>query len=273
MISPSVSFIDLLGYQFFQHAILGGVLAAFACGWIGLFLVLRREAMIVDGVAHTAFGGIALGLFFGIDPVLSALAVSIIGVFGISYLRNKGLAQSDSATAVMLALGFSAGLIVVSLAGGFSVDLFSYLFGSILSISRQDLALVSALAVAVLAFLTLFHKELLAITFDEESSRMMGIPVKPLSAVFNLIVAVTIILSIRIIGIILVVALIVLPALAALQLRLPFRETVLATVTIGVLSTVVGIIISSFYNVATSGVIVFTMVGIYLLIASYARLG
>lgn len=273
MISQAASIIDLLGYQFFQYAIIGGVLAAFACGWIGLFLVLRKEAMIVDGVAHTAFGGIALGLFLGIDPIVSALAVSLLAVLGISYMRRKGLAQSDSATAVMLALGFSAGLIIISLAGGFSVDLFSYLFGSILSISGQDLLLVSVLGAAVLVFLTIFHKELLAITFDEDSSRMMGLPVGPLSLVFDIIVALTIILSIRIIGIILVVALIVIPALAALQLRLSFRRTVVSTVLIGTLSTILGIVLSSFYNVATSGIIVFTMVAIYLVSAVYARLG
>lgn len=273
MIDPSVSLMDLFSYQFFQFAIVGGVLAAFACAWIGLFLVLRKEAMVVDGVSHTAFGGIALGLFFGVDPILSALVVSILAVMGISYMRKRGLAQSDSATAVMLALGFSTGLIVISLAGGFSVDIFSYLFGSILSISRSDLTLISVLSLAVLIFLSAFYKELLAITFDEESSRMMGLPVRPLSAVFNLIVAVTIILSIKIIGIILVIALIAIPALATLQLRLSFKRSVIMTILIGIVSTVVGILVSAFYNVATSGVIVFTMVGIYLIVAAYAKLG
>ncbi|MEN3006767.1 MAG: metal ABC transporter permease [Candidatus Methanosuratincola petrocarbonis] len=273
MISPAFTIFDLLGYQFFQYALLGGSLAAFACGWIGLFLVLRREAMIVDGVAHTAFGGIALGIFLGIDPILSALAVSVLAVLGISYMRGKGLAHSDSATAVMLALGFSTGLIVISLAGGFSVDLFTYLFGSILTISQQDLVLVSVLGAVVLVFLTLFYKEILAITFDAESAKMMGIPVSTISMIFNLIVALTIILSIRIIGIILVVALIVLPALAALQLRLSFRRTVISTVLIGIMSTVLGVLVSAFYNVATSGIIVFTMVAVYLIVAVYARLG
>jgi zinc transport system permease protein len=103
----------LLGFQFFQHALLGGTIAALACAWVGLFLILRKEAMIGDGIAHTAFGGIALGLFLGVNPILTSLLVSILAVLGRSYMRSKGLAQSDSAIADMLAVGFSAGLIIM----------------------------------------------------------------------------------------------------------------------------------------------------------------
>ncbi|MBC7113402.1 MAG: metal ABC transporter permease [Candidatus Methanomethyliales bacterium] len=262
--NSSVSLMELLNYQFFQNAILGGLAAGFACAWIGLFLVLRKEAMIVDGVAHTAFGGVALGLLLGIDPLITALGISIVSVFGVSHMKRKGLAESDSAIALMLAIGFSTGLIIISIAGGFSVDLFSYLFGSILTISRSDLLMILVLGMVIIAFLTVFHKELLAITFDERGAKMMGIPVDTILTMFNLIVAITITLSIKIIGIILVVALIVIPALTALQLRASFAKTVISTILIGLASVVVGIIASIFYNVATSGVIVFTMLLIYL---------
>jgi zinc transport system permease protein len=264
---------DLLGYQFFQYALIGGTIATLACAWIGLFLVLRKEAMIVDGVAHTAFGGIALGLFLGVTPLVPALAVSIIAVLAITYMRRKGLAQSDSAIAVMLALGFSTGLIVISLAGGFNVELFTYLFGSILTISQTDLMLITGLSVFIIAFMLVFYKELLAITFDEGSSRLTGIPVEALSLAFNLMVAVTIVVTIKIIGIILVVALVVIPALSALQFRLSFRKTMLASMAIGVASMISGLFLSALYNVATSGVIVFAAVGIFLASAVYNRLG
>ncbi|MDH5811310.1 MAG: metal ABC transporter permease [Candidatus Methanomethylicaceae archaeon] len=268
---PSISLMELLGYQFFQNAILGGIMAGFACAWIGLFLVLRKEAMIVDGVAHTAFGGVALGLLMGVDPLITALGISTVSVFGMSYMKRKGLAESDSAIALILAIGFSTGLIIISVAGGFSVDLFSYLFGSILTISRSDLLMILILGIVIVAFLMLLHRELLAITFDERSARMMGVPVNAISAMFNLIVAITITLSIKIIGIILVVALIVIPALTALQLRVSFSKTVASTIIIGLVSVVAGIIISSFYNVAASGIIVFTMVLIYLATAALVR--
>lgn len=271
LMSPSISLVELFGYQFFQNAVLGGMIAGLACAWVGLYLVLRKEAMIVDGVAHTAFGGIALGLLIGVDPMITAFGVAIISVFGISHMKRRGLAESDSAIALMLAIGFSTGLIVVSVAGGFSVDLFNYLFGSILTISRYDLALVLTLGITTVAFLTVFHKELLAITFDERGARMMGVPVGWLSTLFNLIVAITITLSIKIIGIILVVALIVIPALTALQLSTSFGRTVVSTVCIGIMSVVAGILISTFYNVAASGVIVFTMVIIYVSTIVFTR--
>ena len=262
----------LFGFQFFQNALLGGTIAALACAWVGLFLILRKEAMIGDGIAHTAFGGIALGLFLGINPILTALLVSILAVLGISYMKRKGLAQSDSAIAVMMAIGFSAGLIIISLAGGFNVELFSFLFGSILTIDQTDLIIVSILGVSTILILGIFYKELLSMTFDEQGARLMGIPVKSLSLAFNLLVAITIVLSIKIIGVILVVALLVLPGLSALQLNLSFKGTTFASIAFGTVSMVTGILLSAIYNVATSGVIVFTATGIFLFTAIYRRL-
>jgi zinc transport system permease protein len=228
--------------------------------------------MIGDGIAHTAFGGIALGLFLGINPILTALVVSIAAVLGISYMRRKGLAQSDSAIAVMMTIGFSTGLIIISLAGGFNVELFSFLFGSILTIDQTDLIIVSILGVSTVLILGVFYKELLAMTFDEEDARLMGIPVRLLSLAFNLLVAITIVLSIKVIGVILVVALLVLPGLAALQLKLSFKGTTLAAISFGILSMITGILLSAIFNVATSGVIVFTAAGFFLFTVIYRRL-
>jgi zinc transport system permease protein len=162
----AVNIFDLFGYQFFQNALLGGCIAAVACATVGLFLILKKEAMIGDGLSHTAFGGIAIGLLFGINPLLTALGVSILAVLAISYMRRKGIAPSDSAIAVMLALGFSTGLIVISIANGFNVELFSYLFGSILTIDHADLMMVALLGLAVLLFVGIFRRELLSMVFD-----------------------------------------------------------------------------------------------------------
>lgn len=262
---------SLLGYQFFQYAIIGGVISALATSWIGLFLILRRESMISDGIAHTAFGGIALGLLLGINPLITALIVSIVAVLSISYMRKKELAKSDAAIAVMLALGFSSGLIIISIAGGFNVEIFSYLFGSILTIDQTDLLIVAVLGFASVCFFGAFYKELLSITFDEESAKVTGIPVTSFTFTFNLLVAFTIALSIKVIGVILVVALMVLPGLAALQLRQSFRGTMIVTVCLSILSVLIGILFSAVYNVATSGVIVFTAAGIFLCTAVYHK--
>jgi zinc transport system permease protein len=263
----------LLGYQFFQFALIGGTIAAFACAWVGIFLILRKEAMMGDGVAHTAFGGIALGLLLGVSPILTALAVSILAVMGIHFMRTKGLARSDSAIAVMLATGFSGGLIIVSLAGGFNVELFGYLFGSILTIDSTDLLVVAVLGLVTLVFLRMFNKELLSMTFDEGASRLMGIPVQPLSLAFDILVATTIVLSIKVVGIVLVVALLVLPGLSALQLNLSFKGTTMAAIAFGMLSMVSGVLLSAVYDVATSGVIVFLAVAMFGVTAVYKRLG
>jgi zinc transport system permease protein len=227
--------------------------------------------MISDGIAHTAFGGVALGLLLGINPLFTALIISILAVLGISYMRKKGLAKSDSAIAVMLALGFSTGLIIISISGGFNVEIFSYLFGSILTIDQTDLIIVSLLGLATIFFFGFFYKELLSITFDEESAIVTGIPVKVLSLGFNLLVAFTIALSIKVIGIILVAALMVLPGLAALQLNRSFKGTMLTTIFFSIVSVIIGILLSAIYNVATSGIIVFTAAGIFLTAAVYNR--
>lgn len=271
-LETSTNLLDLFGYQFFQHALIGGIIAAVACGLVGLFLILKKEAMVGDGLSHTAFGGIALGLLLGVNPLLTALGVSVLAVFAISYMRQKKIATSDSAIAVMLALGFSTGLIVISIAGGFNVELFSYLFGSILTIDLMDLALVSLLGLSVLLFIGFFRRELLSMVFDEEDSRIMGIPTRRLSVVFDLLVAVTIVLSIKVIGTILVVALLVLPGLCALKLNFSFRKTLLAAVGFSILGTTIGIMLSAVFNVVTAGVIVFVLVLFFLLTLIYKKL-
>jgi zinc transport system permease protein len=268
----AINILELLGYQFFQNALIGGVVAAAACASVGLFLILKKEAMIGDGIAHTAFGGIALGLLLGVNPLFAALGVSVLSVFGISYMRRKGIAASDSAIAVMLALGFSTGLIIISVVRGFNVELFSYLFGSILTIDRLDLVVVFLLGLFVLMFLWFFRRELLSMVFDEADSRVMGIPTKELSLAFDLLVAATVVLSIKVIGTILVVALLVLPGLSALQLSKSFRETIIASVGFSVASTVLGILLSAMFDVATGGLIVFISTLFFLLTLVYRKL-
>jgi zinc transport system permease protein len=228
--------------------------------------------MIGDGVAHISFGGIALGLFLGVNPLLTALIVAILSVLAIDYMRRHGLAQSDSAIAVMLAVGFSTGLILISLAGGFNVDLFSYLFGSILTISTMDLVIITSLSLISIAVVGFFYKEMLSITFDEEASRLMGIPVDLFSTILNILVAVTIVLSIKVVGMILVAAILVIPGLTTLQLGINFKGTIIAAILVGIISIVVGVFTSALFNVAASGVIVFTLVIFFLSVAAWRRL-
>jgi len=264
--------IGLLGYRFFQYALLGGALVAISCAVIGLFIVLRKESMIGDSVAHTAFGGIAIGILLGVEPILTALIFAVVSVLLIAYMRSRDLANSDAAMAVTLAAGFSLGLIVVSVADGFTVDLFSYLFGSILTIDTFELTIIALLAMISLGVIALLYKELLSITFDEQAARLNGVPVTTLATAFNILVAVTIVISIKVVGIILVAALLVLPGITSLQLGLSFKRTLLASIVFALVTIILGIFVSSLFDVATSGVIVFTGVGIFILVAGYSRM-
>jgi zinc transport system permease protein len=268
----ATSIVDLFGYLFFQNALLGGSIAAVTCATVGLFLILKKEAMLGDGLSHTAFGGIAIGLLIGVNPLLTALGVSILAVFGISYMRRKGIAPSDSAIAVMLALGFSTGLIVISISNGFNVELFTYLFGSILTIDTADLLMVTLLGLLSLVFIGVFRRELLSMVFDFEDSRVMGIPTRPLSIAYDLLVATTIVLSIKVIGTILVVALLVLPGLSALRLNLSFKKTLLSAIGFSLISTILGIMLSAAFDIATGGLIVFISAMLFLFTIVYSKI-
>lgn len=264
---------QLFGYQFFQYALIGGTLAAATCAAIGLFMLLRREALIGEGIAHVSFGGVALGIFIGVYPIYTAILLSVAATMFITYLRRKGIAHSDAAIGIVVAFGLSLGLVLLSLSGGFNVDLFTYLFGSILTIDSQDLVISVALALGVLGFLLALHKEVLSITFDEKAARVSGIPVEAITFAFNVLVALTVALSIKIIGILLVSAILILPGVAAMQLRLSFRGTMEFAVAASVVSVVAGTIISAVVDVATSAVIIFVSMAIAAIAAVYARLG
>ncbi len=256
-----------------QYAVVGGTLAAATCAAIGLFMILRREALIGEGIAHVSFGGIALGLFIGVYPVYTALILSVIATLFITWLRRKGIANSDAAIGIVVAFGLSLGLVLLSLSGGFNVDLFTYLFGSILTIDTQDLATSVGLAAGVLVFLLVLHKEVLSITFDEKAARVSGIPVEKINFAFGILVALTVALSIKIIGILLVTALLILPGVAAMQLRLSFRGTMLFAIAASAVSVVAGVTISAVANIAASAAIIFVAMAVAAVTTVYSRLG
>ncbi len=275
--------LDLLSYGFFQRALLGGSVAAVACAVVGVFILLRKEAMVGHGIAHVSFGGVAVGvlmvsagLYVGSEttfPLLTALIVSIVAMLAITALQRRGVAESDAALAMVTALGFAGGIIIISLADGFSVDLFSFLFGNVLTITWAELGLTLVLGVVIVVFVVLLYKELLSITFDEEAARLTGLPVHGLGVAFDVLVASTIVMSIKVVGIVLVSALIAVPGITAFQLRLSFRGTLLAAVLFGVTAVVLGIFISAVYEVATSGLIVVVSLVLLGVTALYVRLG
>jgi zinc transport system permease protein len=262
---------DMFQYAFFQRAMIGGLCSALLCSVIGVFVVLRRQALIGEGVAHLSFGGIALGLFLSIYPLDTALLLCVIGIFAITYLQRKRIVYSEMAIGILISFGLAFGAVLASLSGGFGVDLFSYLFGSILTISSEDLVTIIALTVAVVVFVLLFFKELMHLTFDEQGTRLTGIPVFAFEIAFNLVLAFSVVVSIKIVGTLLISALLIIPVASAMQLSRSFKGTVLMSMIVGVVTVQVGLVLSYVYDVATGGAIVLFGIGVFILFVALKK--
>ena len=256
--------LEILSYGFMQKALLAGVAVAVACSFMGIFLVLRRYSLFGDGIAHVAFGGISVGLFLGVFPLWSAFVVSILGGLGLQKLRSSTKISGDSAVAVVLVSGLAVGVVLTSASGGFSVDLFSFLFGSILLISTADAILIVSISAGIVATLLAFRRPLLHISFNEEHARISGINVTLLNYLFVVLAAVTVVTSMRLVGILLISALIVIPNITAMLFGTGFKKTVGISVSVSIFSVVMGILLSYYLNIAPSGTIVMITVAILL---------
>ena len=254
--------LEALSYGFMQKALIAGIAVGLICSFMGTFLVLRRYSLFGDGIAHVAFGGISVGLFLGVFPLWTAFIVSIFGGLGLQKLRQSTKISGDSAVAVVLVTGLAIGVILVSSSGGFSVDLFSFLFGSILLISQEDTIMILALSAGIIATLTIMQKQFLHLTFNEEQAKLSGMRTTLLNYAFVVLASITVVTSMRLVGILLISALIVIPNITAMQFGKGFKKTVFISMSISVISVVSGILVSYFLNVAPSGTIVVIAVGI-----------
>lgn len=259
---------EFLGYTFMQRGLIAGAAIAIICSLMGTFLVLRRQSLFGDALSHMAFGGISVGLFTGIYPLWTAYAVSILGALGMTKLRKSTKISGDAAIAVLLVSGFGMGVLLISATGGFSIDLFSFLFGSILLISNTDTILVLIISSGLALSLVLLRKQLLHFTFDEEQARVSGLNVDRLNYVFVAIAGITVITSMRLVGILLISALIVLPNITSMLFGKGFKQTVTASISISVFSVIFGIILSYYFDLAPSGIIV--MISVAILVGALA---
>ena len=254
--------LEALSYGFMQKALIAGIAVGLICSFMGTFLVLRRYSLFGDGIAHVAFGGISVGLFLGVFPLWTAFIVSIFGGLGLQKLRQSTKISGDSAVAVVLVSGLAVGVILVSSSGGFSVDLFSFLFGSILLISQEDTIMILALSAGIIATLTIMQKQFLHLTFNEEQAKLTGMRTTLLNYAFVVLASITVVTSMRLVGILLISALIVIPNITAMQFGKGFKKTVFISMSISVISVVSGILVSYSLNVAPSGTIVLIAVAI-----------
>lgn len=247
---------EILQYSFMQRAFLAGLMIGTIAPTIGVFLVLRRLSLIADTLAHVALAGVAFGLLAGIHPVLAALAVAVIGAVGIERLRVTGRLYGEAALALFLSGGLALAVVIISLANGFTVDLFAYLFGTITAVQPRDLWLILVLGLVVIGAVVVFYKELFAITFDEEGARVQGVPVDALNLLVTFLVAVTVVVAMRVVGVLLTSALIVIPAVTALRFAQSFRSTVWTAIAFSLLAVLAGVAASFYLDLAAGGAIV-----------------
>ena len=254
--------LEALSYGFMQKALIAGIAVGLICSFMGTFLVLRRYSLFGDGIAHVAFGGISVGLFLGVFPLWTAFIVSIFGGIGLQKLRQSTKISGDAAVAVVLVSGLAVGVILLSSSGGFSVDLFSFLFGSILLISNEDTIMILAISSGIIATLVVLQKQFLHLTFNEEQAKLVGLRTTLLNYAFVILASITVVTSMRLVGILLISALIVIPNITAMMFGKGFKKTVCISMGISVISVIGGILLSYFLNLAPSGTIVVIAVGI-----------
>ncbi len=258
--------LDLLGYAFMQHALIGGAAIALITALVGPFLVLRRLALLGDGLAHLAFGGVALGFLLNYNPFLVALAVVIIGSFAVQRLISRNI-YGDAAIAVVLSFGVGMGVLITGIVHGFTVDLFTFLIGSILTLSSLDLWLIIAVLAVILVFGALYYRKILFMTFSEELAKLHQKDNTLVNLVFTLLVALAVAVSIRAVGILLVSALLVLPTLIALQVSRSMKSTIVIAVIASLLSMLAGITSSFALDMPPSGMIVMILFALFFLLS------
>jgi zinc transport system permease protein len=251
----------MLEFEFMRLALAAGAVVGVLAPAVGFFLVQRRQSLTGDGIGHVAFAGVAAGILLDVAPVLTALIAAILGGIAIELLRSRGGAAGDQALALVFYTGIALGVVLISAAGALNVDLFQYLFGSILTVTRSDLVVIAALGAVGLAIVGLLYRPLAGVVIDEEGARVAGVPIGTLNIVVAVLAAVTIALSMRVVGILLVAALMVLPVSAAERVAWSMRSTFVLAMVIGLGSALVGLTVSYYADLPPGGAIVLVAAG------------
>lgn len=257
---------DILTAEFFQRALIGGALIAITAPLMGLFLVLRRLAMIGDTLAHVSIAGVALGFLINVYPVAVGLVFAIVASFAIELLRRTYRTYAELSIAIIMSGGIALASLLFTMGKGFNMNVSSYLFGSIYTLNYTDLWVIAAVTVVVLTTVLLHKKELFLLTFDEDAAAVSGLPVKYFNVMLSILTALVISASIKIVGALLVSALLTIPAACGLTIARSFKQAVALVVIIGEVAVLAGLWIAGVSNAAPGGTIVLLLIGI--LIAS-----
>ena len=246
----------MLRFEFMRLAFAVGAVVGVLAPAVGFFLVERKQSLVGDGLGHVAFAGVAAGYLLDVSPVLMALCFAVLGALAIEWLRSRAGAAGDQALALVFYMGIALGVVLVSSAGRLDVGLFQYLFGSILTVTWDDLWVVLALGVASLAAIAVLYRGLVGAVLDEEGSRVAGVRVGVLNALVAVLAALTIGISMRIVGILLIAALMVLPVIAAQRIAWSLRSTLGLAMAIGLGSVLAGLTVSYYGDLPPGGTVV-----------------
>jgi len=257
--------IDALQYEFMRNALIAAVLVSIACGIVGTFVVIKKIVFISGGITHAAFGGIGLGYLLGINPVLAAIPFSLLSAIGIGLISKKTKISEDAAIGMLWAVGMALGIIFIGLTPGYAPDLFSYLFGSILTVAFSDIIIMIILDIIIIGTVLFLYKEFQAISFDEEFSEITGVPTRILYLLLLCLVALSIIVLIRVVGIILIIALLTIPATIARQFTDKLKQLMILSTLSAIVLTVVGLWLSYLFDLPSGAVIVLMLAVVFLI--------
>ncbi|NMB77750.1 MAG: metal ABC transporter permease [Methanomicrobiales archaeon] len=254
---------DFLSFTFFQNALVAGILASIACGIIGTYVIIRRMVAISGGISHAAFGGIGIGYYLGIEPLLGALVFTTGAAITMGELEQKAHQHMDTLIGAVWATGMALGILFIYLSPGFAPDLFGYLFGNILLIPRSELLILASLVVVIVITVGLLFYDLLAITFDEEYATVTNLPVTTLTRILLVLIALTVVMLIQVVGIILVIALLTLPAAISREFSGDVKTMMICAAALGMAFTTTGIFLSAALNVPSGATIILVSAGVY----------
>ena len=264
-----MNLLQMFSYPFMQRALIAGVLVSLCAALLGVTLVLKRYSMIGDGLSHVSFGALAVAVALGFTPLYFSIPVVILAAFFLLRMANHPRWNSDAAIAVVSASSLAVGILVISLTTGMTTDVDNYMFGSVLAMTKVDVALSVVLCLAVLTLFILFYHKLFAVTFDESFSRATGLKVERYNTLLAILTALTIVLGMRMMGAMLISSLVIFPALTAMRLFKSFRGVVLSAAVTSVLCFITGLTVSFMFSTPVGATVVAANLALFLLACLY----
>ncbi len=267
----NMNIIELLGYNFFVHALLASAFTSIICGYMGSYIVSRRLVFISGGITHASFGGMGLGYYLGISPLAGAAVFAVVSATLIGYLSRRNQVREDSAIGMLWSLGMAIGIVFTFLTPGYAPNLMSGLFGSILAVGRDEIWLMGLLGLVIVLFFGLFFKIILAVAFDEEYASTHQLPVAAINYAMLALMALAIVLSIRVAGIILVIAMLTIPPATANILTPSFKKMIQLSVLLGFTGNVAGLLLSYYMDIPSGATIILVHILLFVIVRLVVR--